>query len=197
MAPQTAIGVLSLQGDFAEHVTALCRTGVSPIEVRRADHLEQTDGLIIPGGESTAMAGLMDSYDLRKPLIDYAQMGKPVWGTCAGLILLADKIIEGCPMPLGLMELAVTRNGYGRQVDSFETDLIFEGVLGGPFHAIFIRAPRVHQVGKGVEVLSRTQDQSIAAVRKGSLLGTAFHPELTNDLRIHQYFVSMVEAVTK
>ena len=194
MAVRPTVGVLALQGDFAEHASALRRVGVPSLEVRTPAHLEGVAGLVIPGGESTTMARLMDAYGLRKPLIDYAKAGKPIWGTCAGMILLADRVVEDRPTPLGLMELLVQRNGFGRQVDSFETDLPIEGLSDGPFHAVFIRAPVVCEVGPGVEVLSRMEDGSIVAVRKGPLLGTAFHPELTNDLRLHRYFMAMVEA---
>ncbi len=193
MATRPTVGILALQGDFAEHASALRRVGVPLLEVRTSAHLEQVAGLVIPGGESTTMARLVDAYDLRTPLIDYAKAGRPIWGTCAGMILLADRVVEDRPTPLGLMEILVHRNGFGRQVDSFETDLSIEGLTGGPFHAVFIRAPVVCEVGLGIEVLSRMEDGSIVAVRKGPLLGTAFHPELTDDPRLHRYFVAMVE----
>jgi 5'-phosphate synthase pdxT subunit len=160
--------------------------------VRTALELAQVDGLIIPGGESTTIARLMDAYELRAPLVAHAQAGKPVWGTCAGMILMADRLVEDRPQPLGLMELLVHRNAFGRQVDSFEADVAVEELAGGPFRAVFIRAPVVREAGPRVRVLARLRDGRMVAVRQAHLLGTAFHPELTDDLRFHRYFVNMV-----
>ena len=193
------IGVLALQGDFVEHGAVLSRLGTEPVEVRLPAHLEGLDGLIIPGGESTTMARLMADYGLLEPLRAFAGE-RPVWGTCAGLILLARRASD-LPLPnLGLMDIAVRRNAFGRQVDSFESDLEVPVLGAGPFHAVFIRAPVIDEVGAGVEVLARLPDgvstsnggQPVAA-RQGWLLATAFHPELTDDLRLHRYFLKMIE----
>jgi 5'-phosphate synthase pdxT subunit len=152
------------------------------------------DALIIPGGESTTMAKLMDIYGLREPLLAHARAGRPVWGTCAGMVLLANRLIESRPEPLGLMDMLVQRNGFGRQVDSFETDLEVEGMGGGPMHAVFIRAPLVCETGPGVQVLARLESGAVVAARQGNLLATAFHPELTPDDRLHRYFLDLVAA---
>lgn len=194
MSVKPTVGVLALQGDFAEHAAALLSLGVPTQEVRTAGHLAQVDGLIIPGGESTTMAKLLDAFGLRTPLIAYAQAGKPIWGTCAGMILLADRLVEDQPEPLGLMRLLVHRNAFGRQLDSFEVDLPVDGLDGEPFHAVFIRAPAVCEIGPEVQVLSRLDDGRTVAVRERHFLATAFHPELTNDTRMHGYFMEMVEA---
>jgi 5'-phosphate synthase pdxT subunit len=182
------VGVLALQGDFAEHVSALRGFGVQTAEVRTAAQLATVDSLIVPGGESTSMTKLMDVYGLREPLKEFARSGKPVWGTCAGLILLASRLVEQRPEPLGLMDTVVQRNGFGRQVDSFESDVEFDGIGGGAFHAVFIRAPVIREVGPYVQVLSRLDDGTIVGARQGNLLVTAFHPELTADPRLHRYF---------
>ncbi len=194
MAP--TVGILALQGDFIEHIAALQRLGVSTREVRTSAELADVDGLIIPGGESTTMATLMDIYGLREPLLAHARTGRPIWGTCAGMILLADRLVEDRPTPLGLMDMLVHRNGFGRQVDSFEADLELEGLSDGPVHAVFIRAPVVRETGPGVRVLARLDDGSIVAVQQGHLLATAFHPELTKDDRLHRYFLEMVAVPT-
>ncbi|MDA1036565.1 MAG: pyridoxal 5'-phosphate synthase glutaminase subunit PdxT [Chloroflexi bacterium] len=185
------VGVLALQGDFEEHEVALRRIGAQPVQVRTEAQLLTADSLIIPGGESTSMANLMDTYALREPLIAFARSGKPVWGTCAGLIMLSSKIQENRPEPLGLMDIVVARNGFGRQVDSFEINLAMVGLDGPPFHAIFIRAPKVVEVGPSVEVLARLDDGTIVAARQEHMLVTAFHPELTADDRIHRMFVAL------
>ncbi len=194
MAAAAAVGVLALQGDFAEHVAMLREIGAAPFEVRTADQLATADALIVPGGESTSMARLMDAYALREPLQAFGRSGKPVWGTCAGLILLAGRLIEDRPEPLGLMDTVVQRNGFGRQVDSFESELEVSGVDGGPFHAVFIRAPIICQAGPAVEVLASLEDGTIVAARQDNLLATAFHPELTHDHRLHRYFIQMMAA---
>jgi 5'-phosphate synthase pdxT subunit len=188
------IGVLALQGDFKEHVTALAAVGTDAVEVRTAGQLAAVDALIIPGGESTSMAKLMDLYALREPLRAFALDGHAVWGTCAGLILLARELEEDRPEPLGLMDTLVRRNGFGRQVDSFETDLAVEGVNGGTFHAIFIRAPMIVRAGPGVRALATLADGTIVAARQENLLVTAFHPELASDTRMHRYFAEMTNA---
>ena len=194
MAQAPTVGVLALQGDFEEHIVALEDIGVPAAPVRTAEQLDRVGALIVPGGESTSMAKLMDAYDLREPLRGFARGGRPVWGTCAGMILLAERLVEGLPEPLGLMDMLVRRNGFGRQVDSFETNLDVAGLDGGPFHAVFIRAPAVVEAGPAVEVLARLDDGTVVAARQGNLLATAFHPELTTDRRLHALFVAMLAA---
>ena len=193
MSARAAVGVLALQGDFAEHVTALDDLGLRAAEVRRASQLDAVDALIVPGGESTSMAHLMDAYGLRDPLLEYAASGRPLWGTCAGLILLASRLVEDRPAPLGLVDMLVERNGFGRQVDSFETDLEVDGVPGGPLHAVFIRAPRIRELGPAARPLAALPDGTVVAARQGNILVTAFHPELTQDRRMHGYFAGMAK----
>lgn len=188
------IGVLALQGDFAEHIAALHRLATDGREVRLPEHLEGLDGLIIPGGESTTIARLMDVYDIREPLKRKVQEGMGVWGTCAGMILLARKLVEDRPQPLGLMDIEVHRNAYGRQVDSFETDIPIAALGKEPFHCIFIRAPKIKQIGPGVKVLGKLAEAGVVATQQGKLLATAFHPELTMDTRLHEHFLRMVAA---
>jgi 5'-phosphate synthase pdxT subunit len=188
------IGILAVQGDFAEHIQSLNKLKVEIEEVRLPEHLNDLDGLIIPGGESTSQSRLMDIYGLNTPVIENVRNGMPVWGTCAGMILLAGKLVEPHPVPLGLMDTEIQRNAYGRQVDSFEADVSVPCLSGGNFRAIFIRAPKVVSVGSGVEALSWSSDGDIFAVRQGHMLATSFHPELTNDLRFHEYFVDMVNS---
>ena len=190
------IGVLALQGDFAEHVQVLDAVGGRARQVRDANQLDGLDGLVIPGGESTTIGMLMERYDLVDPIRDLAKHGVPIWGTCAGLILMACDVGRQQPL-LELIDMSVERNSFGRQLESFEVSVDIEGVSGGGFPAVFIRAPRVVSVGDDVEVLARLDDGSIVAVRQKNLLGTAFHPELTYDLRLHSYFVGMTEAVCR
>lgn len=188
------IGVLALQGAFIEHIKALKALGADVVEVRLPQHLEGLDGLIIPGGESTTIGKLATSYGLIEPLREYAS-NKPTWGTCAGLIFLAKDIgIESQPI-LGLMDIHVNRNAFGRQVDSFEVDLPIAGLDGDPFHAVFIRAPVITEVDNGVDVLAQLEDGRIVAVRQGHLLAMAFHPELTDDHRLHRYFMDMIASM--
>ena len=189
------IGVLAIQGDFAEHITALNKLGIETREVRLPDHLEGVDGLIIPGGESTTLSRLMDIYHLRGPIAQMAQEGKAVWGTCAGMIMLAQEITEEDPVPLKLMDIGVRRNAFGRQVDSFEQDLEISGLGPEPFHGIFIRAPRIIRVGQDIEVLASLPDGEPVAARQGPLLATSFHPELTGDTRFHERFVNIASEV--
>ncbi len=195
-----SVGVLALQGDFAEHAEALRRAGARPLEVRTQAQLDQVHGLIIPGGESTTIARLLIAYDLRQPIIDRARGGLPIWGTCAGAILLAEEIVTLDRPGLHLMPMIIERNAYGRQIDSFEAEL-GPGLLGGdPMHAVFIRAPRIRSVGDEVEVLLRLGpefDHEPVAVRYGSLLATTFHPELTDDGRMHQYFLGLCQATAR
>ncbi len=192
------IGVLALQGDFLEHEAVVARLGAKPVEVRLPQHLDDLDGLIIPGGESTTMTRLMADYGLREPLRAFARR-RPVWGTCAGLILLARRTSDLSQPNLGLMDITVRRNAFGRQVDSFEVELHIPALGADPFRAVFIRAPVIEEVGEGVEVLARLPDGAAhgnggrpVAARQGHLLATAFHPELTDDLRLHQYFLRIV-----
>jgi 5'-phosphate synthase pdxT subunit len=185
------VGVLALQGAFIEHEQRLREVGVEPVEVRLPEQLKELDGLIIPGGESTTIGKLATEYGLIEPLREFAR-AKPTWGTCAGMIFLAKDIgIDRQPI-LGLMDLKVSRNAFGRQIDSFETDLPIKPLGERPFHAVFIRAPAVAEAGQNVEVLAALADGRIVAVRQGHLLATAFHPELTQDDRMHRYFVQMI-----
>jgi 5'-phosphate synthase pdxT subunit len=186
------IGVLAVQGDFAEHIAILKQLGVKAREVRLPDQLTNLDGLIIPGGESTTLSRLMTIYHLREPIQEMAQHGKAIWGTCAGMIMMAHEITEADPVPLQLMDIGVFRNAFGRQIDSFEQDLDVAGLNSGPFHAIFIRAPVVTRVGERVKVLASLADGKPVAVRQGHLLATSFHPELTRDTRLHQYFLRLI-----
>ena len=186
------IGVLAVQGDFAEHIGILRSIGVEAREVRLPEQLEALDGLIIPGGESTTLSRLMSIYDLREPIAQMVSEGRPVWGTCAGMIMLANEITEQDPVPLGLMDIGVRRNAFGRQVDSFEQELQISHLSTEPYHCIFIRAPVVIRVGEAVNVLASLDDGRPVAVQQGNLLATSFHPELTRDARVHEYFVSLV-----
>lgn len=187
------IGVLALQGAFREHVAMLRGLGVDAVEVRLPEELRAVDGLIIPGGESTTIGKIATQYGLIEPIRELAAQGKPVWGTCAGMIVLAKDV--GMRQPLvGVMDVTVKRNAFGRQVDSFETDLNIPAIQNGdptPFHAIFIRAPLMETVGKNVQVLATLEDGTIVAARQGNLLATSFHPELTQDGRFHKYFLAM------
>lgn len=186
------IGVLALQGAFIEHIKMLRQLGVEAVEVRLPRDLEGLDGLIIPGGESTTIGKLAVEYGLIEPLRAFAQK-RPTWGTCAGMIFLAKDLGKDKQPILGLMDIHVDRNAFGRQIDSFETDLpikIFAPNL--PYHAVFIRAPVVTKVDPGVEILGQLEDGRIVAVQQDHLLATAFHPELTDDLRFHQYFVNLI-----
>ena len=190
------VGVLALQGDVREHLHALDVVGARGIRVRRPAELAGLDGLVRPGGESTTMVRLAQAFDLLEPLREAVGGGLPVYGTCAGMILLADRLLDGRPdqQTVGGIDMTVRRNAFGRQVDSFETDVEVDGVEGGPFHAVFIRAPWVESVGAGVQVLARLEAGPLAgtivAVRQGSRLATSFHPELTGDTRIHAAFVA-------
>ena len=189
------IGVLALQGDFREHRQTLAAIGVDSVEVRTLADLSKSDGLIIPGGESTVMQKLAVAYELFEPIKDALKAGLPAFGTCAGLIMLADEIIDGIPGQSGFggLDVSVRRNAFGNQLDSFEVDLAFGGVTGPAVHAAFIRAPIVERVGENVEVLSKLADGRVVGVRQGNLMGISFHPEVTGETRIHELFVSMVQ----
>ena len=186
------VGVLAVQGDFAEHLAILKRLGVDGREVRLPHQLETLDGLIIPGGESTTLSRLMSIYDLRQAVARMAQEGKAVWGTCAGMIMMAHEITEEDPVPLQIMDIGVHRNAFGRQVDSFEQDLDIVGLEDTPFHGVFIRAPVIVRVGEKVDVLASLSDGRPVAVQQKKLLATAFHPELTNDPRLHRHFLDLI-----
>jgi pyridoxal 5'-phosphate synthase pdxT subunit len=187
------VGVLALQGDVREHARMLASTGVEPVLVRRPAELAEVDALVLPGGESTTIGRLADLYGLLEPLRERVRAGLPVLGTCAGLVLLADEVLDGRPdqLTLGGLDVTVRRNAFGRQVDSFEADLDLADVDGGPVRAVFIRAPWVERWGPGVEVLA-SMDGHPVAVRQGSLLATSFHPELTGDTRVHELFRRLV-----
>jgi 5'-phosphate synthase pdxT subunit len=187
------IGVLALQGDVREHHRALTVAGADVIAVRRPAELDDLDGIVLPGGESTTMGKLLTTFELLEPLRKALAGGLAAYGSCAGMILLADRVLDGTPdqVVLGGLDVTVRRNAFGRQIDSFEGDLDFAGVDGKPMHAVFIRAPWVETAGPEVEVLARAADR-IVAVRQGQLLATSFHPELTGDPRVHQLFVSIV-----
>ncbi len=184
------IGVLALQGDFIEHEHMLRRLGIEPVQVRLPRDLDGLDGLIMPGGESTTFAKLAARFGLVAPLRAFAGGGKAVWGTCAGLIFLATDVGRE-QVTLGLMDIKVQRNAFGRQIDSFTADLDIAGVPDGPFKGVFIRAPIIESVGGGVETLCALEDGTIVAARQGNLLATSFHPELTDDPRVHALFLSL------
>lgn len=186
------IGVLAIQGDFAEHIVMLKRLGVETAEVRLQSHLDGLDGLILPGGESTTIGKLCADFGLQEPLRKFGKT-HAIWGTCAGAIYLSKDTRRSQPL-LGIMDITVERNAFGRQVDSFEADLaIPELIEGGPYHAIFIRAPIIESVQADARVLSTLPDGRIVAAQQGKLLATSFHPELTQDTRFHQYFLSMAK----
>ena len=186
------IGVLGLQGDFREHARALEDAGAAAVVVRRPEEVAEVDGLVLPGGESTTIGKLLDRFGLLQPLRERAAGGMPVYGTCAGLILMASEVVgpHEAPHRLGVMDVTVRRNAYGRQVDSFEADLDVAG-LDEPFRAVFIRAPLVERAGDGVEVLASFDDRPVL-VRQGRMLGSSFHPEMTGDNRVHRMLVEMV-----
>lgn len=184
------IGVLAIQGDFAAHARALARSGVEAVEVRRSEQLAGIDGLIIPGGESTTMLKVMREEQMIDPIRDFAREGKAIFGTCAGAIMLANEVRNPQQQSLGLMDISVERNSYGRQLDSFVREI--ETALGDePMEAVFIRAPRITGIGPGVEVLSTIEGEPVM-VRQNNLLAATFHPELTSDNRVHDLFIEMV-----
>ncbi|MGW1681494.1 pyridoxal 5'-phosphate synthase glutaminase subunit PdxT [Saccharopolyspora sp. NPDC002376] len=205
------IGVLALQGGVAEHLAALERCGADARPVRRAEELAEVDGIVLPGGESTTMTRLLDTFELYEPLRERLAAGLPAYGSCAGMIMLSREVVDQDPdlpavRPLGALDVVVRRNAFGRQVDSFEADLDFTGIPDGPVHAVFIRAPWVEKVGAEVEVLAEVRENPdssersaavgrIVAIQQGPVLATAFHPELVGgDERVHRYFVQIVRA---
>jgi 5'-phosphate synthase pdxT subunit len=186
------VGVLALQGTFIEHIGMLRQLGVEASPIRLPYELDTLDGLIIPGGESTTMLRLMESFKLFQPIREMARDGLAIWGTCAGMVLLAKDVSNYEMETLGLMDTKVRRNAFGSQIDSFEADLKIPIVGEEPFHAVFIRAPIIEEAMPGVEILSRLPDSTIVATRQDRLLACAFHPEFTDDLRFHSYFLNMV-----
>jgi len=196
--PASTVGVLALQGDVREHVAALRALGAEPLEVRTPAQLEQVDAIVIPGGESTAVSLLLASSGLRQPLVDRLGAGLPAFGTCAGMILLARKVVDGAEgqgsLGLGAIDLTVRRNAFGSQARSFEADLDVAGIDGGPLHAVFIRAPVVEESGPAVEVLAGVDGRPVLC-RQGPVLVAAFHPELSEDLRLHRLFLDTCEGM--
>ena len=188
------IGVLAVQGDFAEHIATLKELGVETQEVRLPHQLKGLDGLIMPGGESTTLSRLMTIYELREPVQAMAARGKAIWGTCAGMVMMASEITEQDPVPLKIMDIGVLRNAFGRQIDSFEQDLSVAGLDDPPYHAVFIRAPVITRVGDQVQVLASLPDGRPVAVQQAQLLATSFHPELTSDTRLHRRFLDLTSA---
>jgi 5'-phosphate synthase pdxT subunit len=190
------VGVLALQGDFREHLAVLRELGADAVPVRRTDELASVSGLVIPGGESTVMDKLSRSFGLREPLRDAIADGLPIYGTCAGLIMLADRVLDAIDgqQTLGGLDVTVRRNAFGSQLDSFETDMDVPALGEQPVHAVFIRAPVVESVGEKATPLAALGDGRVVAVEQGSLLGTSFHPEVTGEYRFHEYFLSKVRA---
>ncbi|MFC1987393.1 pyridoxal 5'-phosphate synthase glutaminase subunit PdxT [Chloroflexota bacterium] len=191
------IGVLASQGAFAEHIAVLRQLGVDAVPVRLPRELEGLDGLIIPGGESTSISKLMRDYNLVNEIRKLARNGLPIWGTCAGMIIMANGTTDPRVEALGVMNIKVKRNAFGRQRESFETELSIPVLGEKPFSAVFIRAPVIEQVNNGVEILTRLPDGTIVAARQENLLASSFHPELTDDLRFHQYFLDIVAGASE
>lgn len=194
MATGPRVGILAVQGAVREHAAALRAIGAEPVEVRLPADMENLDALILPGGESTTMRKLIDEYGLREPILAMAQRGAPMLGTCAGMILLAERLSDSEEPFLNLLDVEVRRNAYGRQLNSFEADLDFPSLGDEPLHGVFIRAPAVTDLGPDVEVLARDAQDRPIAVRQGSVIATTFHPELTADRRLHALFVGLIGA---
>lgn len=186
------IGVLNLQGAVSEHVDMLLKCGAEAVPVKKKEHFSDLDGLVIPGGESTTIGSLIKKYGLDEPIKQMAAEGKPIYGTCAGLIVLAARVTGSDVFSLGLMNIRAARNAFGRQRESFETDLAVPALGDEPFRAVFIRAPLIEECGDDVDVLAVLEGRVVAA-RQGNILVSAFHPELTDDPRFHKYFLSMVK----
>ena len=191
MSTRPLVGVLALQGDFHEHAASLLEAAAEVAEIRHAESLKNIQGLIIPGGESTAIARLLIAYNLTAPIRGYIKQGLPTWGTCAGAILLAKNAPDLDRPTIAVMDITVERNAFGPQINSFEEDIHVDGISGPPIKAILIRAPIISDAGPGVSILGKLSDGSIVAVRENNLLATSFHPELTNDHRMHGLFVEM------
>jgi len=191
------IGVLAAQGAFIEHIATLKKLDIEALPVRLPSELKGVDGLILPGGESTTISKLMDAYDLMQKVAALAREGLPIFGTCAGMIMMAKEISGNTTKSLGLMDITVKRNAFGRQVDSFETELNIPVLGKASFHAVFIRAPIIVHCEKDVEVLAKLANGNIVAARQGKMLATSFHPELTDDLRFHQYFLDITKGKRK
>jgi 5'-phosphate synthase pdxT subunit len=187
------IGVLALQGDVREHISTLSQLECEPVEVRKASDLSNLDGLIIPGGESTTISKLLDIFYIRNSILEFIKSGKAVFGTCAGMITLANEVLDSAAgqKSLGVMDISVRRNAFGSQLDSFEDQIDFDGAK---INVAFIRAPIVEKVGKGVQVLASLQDGRVVAVRQDNLLATSFHPEITGETFVHQYFLNMASS---
>ena len=187
------IGVLALQGDVREHISTLSQLECEPVEVRKASDLSNLDGLILPGGESTTISKLLDIFDIRNPILEFIKSGKAVFGTCAGMITLANEVLDSAAgqKSLGVMDISVRRNAFGSQLDSFEDQIDFDGAK---INVAFIRAPIVEKVGEGVQVLASLQDSRVVAVRQDNLLATSFHPEITGETFVHQYFLNMASS---
>ena len=188
------VGVLAVQGDFAEHISTLNRIGVPTREVRLPSDLDQVDALLIPGGESTTIRKLIDLFDLTAPIIEKAYQGTPIWGTCAGMIMLARELTDDRPEPLNLMNITVRRNAYGRQIDSFVAPVKCPMLGPDNFNGVFIRAPSVTHISETVEVIGKLDDGSPVAFLENNIMVTSFHPELTNDTRFHELFCKIVES---
>jgi pyridoxal 5'-phosphate synthase pdxT subunit len=193
MSKKLIVGVLSLQGDVEEHVNALRAVGVKARGVKTAEALAKVHGLILPGGESTTLGIVLDRFGLSKPIRELAARHVPIWGTCMGMIMLARSVTDSTQPTLGLLDIEVKRNAFGRQVESAELPLEIDGIDGKPFPGVFIRAPWIQRAGRGVKILASVDGKGVMA-RQDGLLGTSFHPELTSDLRVHRYFVDMVVA---
>ena len=185
------VGVLAIQGDFAEHCKIFSDLGVETSEVRLPRQLDELDGLVIPGGESTTITKLMEIYGLVEPVKQFAKSGKPLWGTCAGMIVSSSRVIGDVLVPMGLIDLDVRRNAFGSQIDSFEADLPVPALGGSPFHAVFIRAPWIERMGPGVDLITQLENGTPVAARQDNVLVTSFHPELTDDSRFHKLFLDM------
>jgi pyridoxal 5'-phosphate synthase pdxT subunit len=185
------IGVLAVQGAFAEHIAVLREIGVEAVAVRLPKDLEGLSGLILPGGESTTMRKLIDTWGLREPMLDLARRGAPLFGTCAGMILLSKEISDGDAPVLPLLDITVKRNAFGRQLESFESEIDVPVLGDRPVHAVFIRAPIVERVGEDIDVLAQLEDGRVVAVRKGNVIATAFHPELAGETRFHRLVATM------
>jgi len=188
------IGVLALQGDFHEHLSCFKKLNVDACEVRSISDIDSINGLVIPGGESTAISKLLKFTKLDVKIKEKCSEGMPIWGTCAGLIMISKNILENDPMPLGLIDITTSRNYYGRQIDSFIENIKFDS-YENLFEAVFIRAPAILNIGKDIKIIAKSDDNIPVAVRHNNILGTSFHPELTRDLRIHKYFKEMIDII--